>query len=197
MAMHGLGWCRSRWGCQAVVVASDACDLLSQRRMCGLARRAQRILRSGRLVFSTLDAARRIAVEIAPERRACRTFTLGMSLQRDGQVVDYASRRQSTFTGAGGAGCGRWLGTQERTQLGMARSSTFGGRYLPSYCTRPNGSCTVVESGTRRIRCRRSWSNTSNQLLSAAGIPAPDNPNHVLFSPGIYRRHLPLKSIEV
>ena len=149
--------------------------------------------------FFSLDAARLIAVEVAQRFWHLPYFHAQMSLQRDGQIVDYASTRSDRR-------CQHPAELQIRTVIEDAEPHSaepgtlehfLAERYL-LYCSRPNG----------KLHCGRVWHSAyplqaarleqcRQSLLSAAGIPVPENPDHVLFSPGVTVDIFPLKSVEV
>ncbi|MBI1310941.1 DUF2071 domain-containing protein [bacterium] len=149
--------------------------------------------------FFSLDAARLIAVEIARRFWHLPYFHARMSLQREERTVDYASARRDRR-------CQQRAELQIRTVIEDAETHSaepgtlehfLAERYL-LYCSQPNG----------RLYCGRVWHSAyplqaarleqcRQSLLSVAGVPVPENPDHVLFSPGVTVDIFPLKSVEV
>ncbi len=149
--------------------------------------------------FFSLDAARQIAVEIARGFWHLPYFHAQMSLHRVGQIVDYASERRDRRSS--GSAELQVRAVIEDADPHSAEPGTLehflAERYL-LYCSRPNGSlyCGRVWHSAYPLQAAR-LEQCRQSLLCAAGIPVPENPDHVLFSPGVMVDIFPLKSVEV
>jgi uncharacterized protein YqjF (DUF2071 family) len=149
--------------------------------------------------FFSLDAARRVAVEIARSVWHLPYFHAQMSLRRNGHAVDYASVRQDRRSAQPAELQVRTVieDSEPRAAVPGTLEHFLAERYL-LYCTRPNSTlyCGRVWHSAYPLQAAR-LDQCRQSLLSAAGIPVPDNPDHVLFSPGVTVDIFPLKSVEV
>ncbi len=149
--------------------------------------------------FFSLDAARRIAVEIARSFWHLAYFHAEMQLRRTGSIVDYVSTRRDRRSAQPAELQVRAV--IEDSEPHSAQPGTLehflAERYL-LYCSRPDGTlcCGRVWHSAYPLQAAR-LEQCRQSLLSAAGLSVPDNPDHVLFSPGVTVDIFPLKSVEL
>lgn len=141
--------------------------------------------------FFTLDASSALAVWIARRMWRLNYFYSRMTLQRSGRTLTYASRRRTT------AGDSHIVAELERDAdeagLTIARPGTLDHFLLERYVLYSDPSAVGAHGPLRRgnvshpsyryvparlLSCRQT-------LLDAAGLPVSDEPQHIVYCPGV------------